>query len=414
MLHVRFNVGRGKQLKYLLKESEVRNHRAVFMVRRFAHLTATIFFLAQSSSAQTNPLPRQELRGVFLTTTNSLDWPKSVNQEEQQTSLKRIVEDMKRAHLNAIFFQVRARGDAYYRSHYEPWAENLTGTLGNDPGWDPLAFLLEEAHAAGLEVHAWFNVYKIRGPEPPPPSAPQHPARAYPAWVVQYERESWLDPGVPAAREYLVRVFSDLVAKYDLDGVCFDFIRYPGRDFPDAETYRRFGRGMARDDWRRANVSAFVRDAHAAAARLKPALKVGAAPLGNYRGPLSAQPDTKMTEGSVGDFLQDSRVWLQNGWLDYLVPQVYWTLEFDTRGPDFVHLVRSWLREAEGKHIYVGIGAYKPEIARQIPDQITATRILGAQGQVFFRYEHIKEMNLFGDRYARPASVPVMKWKEGR
>jgi uncharacterized lipoprotein YddW (UPF0748 family) len=352
-----------------------------------------------------------ELRGIFLTTTNSLDWPKSLNKEEQQVSLKRIVQDMKRANLNTIFFQVRARGDAYYRSAYEPWAENLTGTLGADPGWDPLAFLLNEAHREGLEVHAWFNVYKIRGPVPPPPSSPLHPALAYPAWVVQYENESWFDPGIPAVRTYLVRVLSDLITRYDVDGVCLDFIRYPGRDFPDAETYRQFGNGVARDEWRRRNVSALVRDMHAAAARLKPALKLGAAPLGNYGGPLSAQPDTKTTEGSVGDFLQDSRAWLKNGWLDYLVPQVYWTLEFETRGPDFAHLVRSWMREAEGRHIYVGIGAYKPEIARQIPDQITATRMLGAHGQVFFRYEHVREMQVFGDRYAQPASVPTMTWK---
>lgn len=384
------------------------------MVVRSALLIATTCVLLDSSPAQTSPLPRQELRGIFLTTTNSLDWPKTLDKEEQQTSLKKVVEEMRRANCNAIFFQARARGDAYYRSQYEPWAENLTGTLGTDPGWDPLAFLLEEAHAAGLELHAWFNVYKIRGPVPPSPSSPQHPARAYPAWVVQYENESWLDPGLPAVRAYLVRIFSDLISKYDLDGVCFDFIRYPGRDFPDAETYRRFGNGRARDDWRRDNINAFVQEAHAAAARIRPSLKLGAAPLGNYGGALSAQPNTKTTEGSVGDFLQDSRVWLKCGWLDYLVPQVYWTLEFETRGPDFAHLVRSWTREAEGKHIYIGIGAYKPEIARQIPDQITATRMLGAQGQVFFRYENVKDRNVFGDRYATTARIPSMNWKKAR
>lgn len=381
------------------------------MIIRFVLLNTTIFFLSGSGLAQPGAQHRHELRGVFLTTTNSLDWPRTLDRQEQQTSLREIVEDMKRANLNTIFFQVRARGDAYYRSYFEPWAENLTGTLGADPGWDPLAFLLEEAHASGLEVHAWFNVYKIRGPVPPPPSSPQHPARAYPAWVVQYENESWFDPGLPAVREYLVRVVSDLISKYDVDGVCFDFIRYPGRDFPDGQTYRQFAHGKARDDWRRDNINAFVREVHAAAARLKPRLKLGAAPLGNYGGPLSAQPDTKTTQGSVGDFLQDSRAWLTNGWFDYLVPQVYWTLEFETRGPDFAHLVRLWMRGAEGRHIYIGIGAYKPEIARQIPDQITATRTLGAHGQVFFRYEHVAEMRVFADRYAQPASVPPMPWK---
>ncbi len=380
------------------------------MIMRFVLVGMTILLSLQPDPTRLRH-PQAELRGIFLTTANSLDWPRSLNKDEQQASLKRIVQDMKRANLNTIFFQVRARGDAYYRSAYEPWAENLTGTLGADPGWDPLALLLNEAHREGLEVHAWFNVYKIRGPVPPPPSSPQHPALAYPAWVVEYENEWWFDPGIPEVRAYLVRVLSDLIAQYDVDGVCLDFIRYPGRNFPDVATYRQFGNGVARDEWRRRNVNALVRDMHAAAARIKPALKLGAAPLGTYRGPLSAQPDTKTTEGSVGDFLQDSRTWLKNGWLDYLVPQVYWTLEFETRGPDFAHLVRSWMREAEGRHIYVGIGAYKPEIAQQIPDQITATRMLGAHGQVFFRYEHVREMQVFGDRYAQPASIPPMTWK---
>lgn len=379
---------------------------------RYLVLTAAILSPVFGNPAVAGDSPASELRGVFVTTSNSLDWPKSLRREEQQASLKRIIQDMKRSNLNAIFFQVRARGDAYYRSRFEPWAENLTGILGNDPGWDPLEFLLKEAQAAGIEVHAWFNVYKIRGPVPPSPSTPEHPVRAYPEWVVQYDNESWFDPGIPGVREYLVKVFSDLIAGYNLDGVCFDFIRYPGRDFPDVETYRRYGAGAPVDVWRRKNIEAFVREAHAAASRLRPQLKLGAAPLGNYSGALSIQPDTKTTQGSFGDFHQDSRSWLKNGWLDYLVPQVYWTIEFETRGPDFVHLVRSWVREAEGRHTYAGIGAYKPEIARQIPDQITAARKLGAQGQVFFRYEHVRDMSLFGDRYASPASIPPMQWKK--
>ncbi|MER3522725.1 MAG: hypothetical protein C4326_01315 [Ignavibacteria bacterium] len=360
------------------------------------------------------PPPAHELRGIFLTTTNSLDWPPSFDTQEQQATLRTMLADMKRAHLNAVFFQVRARGDAYYRSRYEPWAENLTGKLGADPGWDPLQFLLEEAHAVGIEVHAWFNVYKIRGPVPPPASSPQHPARAFPQWVVQYDNELWLDPGLPPVRRYLIDVLSDLVDNYDLDAVCFDFIRYPGKDFPDADTYQRYGNGAPRDQWRRYNINAFVREAQAAVSRRKPHLKLGAAPLGNYGGPLSAQPFTRTTGGSVEDFLQDARAWVKNRWLDYLVPQVYWTIEFETQGPDFSHLVRSWRRAAEGRHIYVGIGAYKPEVAQQIPDQITASRMLGTEGQVFFRYEHVRSMRVFGDRYNSPAATPPMPWKRQR
>ncbi len=358
--------------------------------------------------------PKQELRGVFLTTSNSLDWPKTHDKNEQQASLKKIVGDLKAAHLNTIFFQIRARGDAYYHSKYEPWAENLTGTLGKDPGWDPLEFLLKEAHEAGIEVHAWFNVYKILGPTPPAPTKPRHVVLEHPEWVVKYEQESWLDPGIPAVRAYLSRALEDLAQRYDIDGICFDFIRYPGKDFPDNKTYSRFGKGERRDNWRRGNINRFVQDSYAQLTHLKPALKMGAAPLGTYAGALSAQPDTKVQAGALGDYFQDARLWLKNGWVDYLAPQVYWTLEFETEGPDFAHIAHTWQKNAGERHIYVSIGAYKPEILAQIPDQITATRMMGAAGQVYFRYENIGSMNMFGSLYAEPAMVPRMPWKTSK
>jgi uncharacterized lipoprotein YddW (UPF0748 family) len=316
---------------------------------------------------------------------------------------------MKAANLNAIFFQVRARGDAYYQSHNEPWAENLTGTLGDDPGWDPLQFLLNEAHTAGIEVYAWFNVYKVRGAYPPPKSFPSHVALAHPEWIVQYENELWLDPGLREVRSYLVRLLVDLAKRYEIKGVCYDFVRYPGRDFPDGGAYS--GNGNSRDDWRRANVNAFIHEAYTALTRIKPMLKIGAAPLGNVGGVMSAQPDAKQSAGGVGDFFQDAREWLKNGWMDYLVPQVYWTLNFDTQHADFAHFARLWQKGAAGRHIYIGIGAYKPDIFEQIPDQITSSRMVGAQGQVYFRYENVKEMNMFGERYAEPATIPIMPWK---
>ncbi len=379
--------------------------------RSFFVLFSLLIFPLQIYS---QTFPTHELRAVYLTTTNSLDWPKSLNREEQRSSLKQIVRDLKHAHFNAIFFQVRARGDAYYKSAFEPWAENLAGTLGKDPGWDPLQFLLDEAHAGGMEVHAWFNVYKIRGPVPPQPSSPQHPVRALSNSVVFFDNEYWFDPGRPEVNDYLIRVLSDLTGKYDIDGVCFDFIRYPLGDFPDRATYNKYGNGIPLESWRRENINKFVRDAHDAVSRQKPEIKLGAAPLGNFGGSLSAQPDSRSARGGVGDFYQDSRTWLKNGWLDYLAPQIYWPLEFETQGPDFAHITRTWLKEAEGRHIYVSIGAYKPEILNQLSDQITASRMLGAHGQVFFRYENVKEMNRFESSYTGRVQVPQMPWKKNR
>lgn len=373
-----------------------------------------VLLLAVFTTSNAQDSPSGELRAVYLTTTNSLDWPKSFDAGEQQSSLRRIVRDLKKANFNAIFFQVRARGDAYYRSRYEPWAENLTGTLGKDPGWDPLRLLLDEAHAAGIEVHAWFNVYKVRGPVAPPPSSPQHPVRSLRHAAVLFDNEYWLDPGRPEVRDHLLRVLLDLVRSYDIDGVCFDFIRYPLGDFPDRETYRDHGNGVPLDEWRRENVTRFVRQAYAAVMQEKPSIKMGAAPLGNFGGALSAQPDSRSARGGVGEFYQDARTWLKNGWLDYLAPQVYWAMEFETQGPDFAHITKSWLKEAGERHIYISIGAYKPEILAQLSGQIIATRRLGAQGQIFFRYENVKEMSFFDKVYAEPAPVPPMPWKQRR
>lgn len=318
---------------------------------------------------------------------------------------------MKDANMNAVFFQVRARGDAYYRSAYEPWAENLSGTLGRDPGWDPLQFVIDEARKLQIEVHAWFNVYKVRGPVPPPSSSPQHPVRAFPAWVQMYENEWWFDPGLPDVNDYLLKLLADLTEKYDVDGICFDFIRYPGRDFPDESTFRRFGSGK-REDWRRENINRFVQRAYEHVTRLKPAIKMGAAPVGNYGGTMSAQPDTRIAAGALSDYFQDSRLWLRNGWLDYLAPQVYWALEFETQGPDFAYITRAWLRNSGTRHSYISTGVYKPEILLQINDQIAATRMLGAQGQIHFRYDNVAPLTVFGRTYATPALPPIMTWKD--
>lgn len=357
---------------------------------------------------------RQELRGVYLTTSNKLDWPTSLDLREQQASLRKILTDMKAAHLNALFFQVRPRGDAYYNSNYEPWAEHLTGTLGNDPGWDPLAFVLEEAHQLGIEVHAWVNVFKIRGQMPlgaPAPGSRKHPSRAYPEWTVYYDKEVWLNPGLPHARAYTLRVVMDIVKRYDIDGICFDFIRYPGKEFADKEAFRWYGDGKSLADWRRDNVSAFVREAYKAIISVKPKLKVGAAPVGNYKGSISPQPNGNTIGGAFDWYYQDAPRWLKNGWLDYLAPQVYWALAFNAHRPDFAYVARSWQKNSHGRHIYISIGAYKPDIFVQIAEQITSSRAVGAQGQIYFRHQSVAGMNVFGDRYAEPAVTPAMPWK---
>lgn len=366
----------------------------------------TLLLTAYSASAQLPPNPKREVRAVWLTTASGLDWPKTTDRTEQQASLLEIVHRLKSYNYNTIFFQVRSRGDAYYRSTYEPWADNLTGTLGKDPGWDPLAFLVNEAHQVGIEVHAWVNVFKVRANGPVAMTAPPHVSRAHPGWVFTYHGEGWLDPGIPDVGKYLLNVVMDIARKYDIDGINFDYLRYPGRDFPDADSYRRYGLGIPRDKWRKSNLDRFVAESYERLTALRPLLKVGSSPLGIYG------PDTGFVSVAAGEYYQDTRTWLRTGKLDYVAPQVYWPIGGNRGEPDYATLVQAWQVLAGPRHVYAGIGAYKSDVAREVPQQIDISRKAGNAGQSYFRYESVRNAPLSGSRYAMPALIPPMPWKD--
>jgi uncharacterized lipoprotein YddW (UPF0748 family) len=383
------------------------SHQRPASLRTLVCLLIALAICRGSAPAQSAPPPKREVRSVWITTATGLDWPRSTDRREQQNSLRAILQDLHRANFNTIFFQVRARADAYYRSKYEPWPENLTGTPGKDPGWDPLDFLLQEAHALGIEVHAWFNVFKVRGPNPFPISSPLHITRSHPQWTIQDEGEVWLDPGIPAVRQYLIDVATDLIRNYPVDGINFDFLRYPGRTFADQESYRRYGGAKERDAWRRSNVDAFVEEFASSAAAIRPMLKLGCSPFGVY------DTDTvSTTEGSYSAVYQDSEGWLRRNLLDYLSPQVYWDIGSAKGNPDFAEIVQRWQRGSNRRHIYAGIGAYKQEILRELPRQIDCSREAGNQGQSFYRLENVRALDMFAGRYATPALIPPMSWKD--
>jgi hypothetical protein len=258
-----------------------------------------------------------------------------------------------------------------------------------------------------MEVHAWFNVFKIRGPNPVAASTPPHISRAHPGWTVADEGELWLDPGVPGVTRYLLDVACDLVQNYTLDGINFDFIRYPGRTFADQETYRRYGNGMARDAWRLSNVTRFVSQFASRARTLSPNLKIGSSPLGVYE-----TDSASNTLGSPQAVYQDSQAWLREGFQDYLSPQLYWDIGTSRGDPDFAVTVERWRRGSYGRHIYAGIGAYKGEVFREIPRQIDVVRNAGVDGQAYFRLDNVRSLDVFGGRYDAPALVPPMIWRD--
>ena len=360
--------------------------------------------LAQQAEAQ-----RREVRGVWLTTLLGLDWPTASlrgNPGAQQQALRDILDELERRHYNTVFFQVRSRGNAMYRSAYEPWASELTGTLGRDPGWDPLAFAIEECHARGLQLHAWFNVNRVWSKGDPPASAPAHIARAHPEWVQRFGDDLWVDAGIPEARAWTVRVAEDLVRNYAVDGLHFDYVRYPDRGFKDEDTYRRYGRGRDLADWRRDNISALVREAYERCTAVRPSLQVGSAPIGIYEN----LPTAKGWEGRNAIY-QDSRRWLREGYHDYVAPQVYWGLRSKGSRIDFEALVEDWKRGASGRQVFVGIAAYKENVQPWLADHVDAVRERGGDGEVFFRYEHVRG-DAMGGRFDRRAIPPAMTWRD--
>ncbi len=353
--------------------------------------------------------PKHELRAVWISSAGG-DWPKSTDVTEQQRSLVEIFDNLKKYNFNAVIFQVRPRGNTLYKSSIEPWAAQLSGTLGKEPGWDPLAFAIQEARKRGLELHAWFNVAKVWGADVLPQHQ-QHVTRAHRDWIKQFENEWWVDMGNPEVREYTENLVKELVNSYDIDGIHFDFVRYPSEKFDDWGSFRKWSDGMDRADWRRNNITSFIRSCYEFIQQEKPWVKVGAAPLGIYQSINGAQ---SKFNGYSGVF-QDSRKWLLEGILDYVAPQIYWTIgeQKSPNDPDFEVLCKDWVRENYGRHVYIGIGAYRENIQDEIREQIEITRSAFADGQAFFRYEHAALLiDKIGSAYKYPSLNPPMRWKD--
>ncbi len=367
-----------------------------------------ILFCPKISYSGPTDNPKNEVRAAFVATVLGLDWPKSTDPTEQQHSLREIVAKLAGAHFNTIFFQVRGRADAMYRSHYEPWSPQLTGVLGKDPGWDPLAFIVAEAHARGMEVHAWFNTVLVKnGGGPPDRSDPLHVILAHPEWMHQVDGEWWFDPGLPVVRNYLVNVAMDIVRNYDIDGFQFDYLRYPQQNFPDAVTYRKYGRKLPKDDWRRHNIDEIVCAFHDSVMAVKPYLKVGSTPIGIYLN----KNGMRGLQG-YSELYQDSRRWVRDGCQDYVAPQVYWTLGNSSRDPDFAEVVRDWTATTHQRHLYIGIGVYKPEVLGEVGDLIDSSRGEHVEGNAFFRYTNISGMLDSQPWYKTLALFPPMTWKD--
>lgn len=387
-------------------------HRAAFAIFLFLICIVSQTVHGQPPASYSYA-PKYEFRGVWITTVYGSIWPKSKNPHEQRLELLNIYQTVRLNNLNAVVFQVRARGDVMYPSQFEPFASSITGVLGGKPDYDPLKFAIDEAHNAGLEFHAWWNVCKVAdGDTPPPLTSPAHVAHTHPEWLKRWKNKNgngnggvewWLDIGYPQVRARLIDIAMELVEKYNIDAINFDYLRYPGQEFDDYASYSQYGGSVSRDEWRRENVTSFLREFYKRATAVKPLLKIGAAPIGIYKN----LPDASGWQ-SFSMLFQDTKQWLREGIVDYIIPQLYWELYSN---PRFSVLLRDWQESSAGRHIYAGIGAFRPNIPQQIPAMIDSVRAIGASGECYFTYNEIKDAAVFRNRYPRPALIPPMWWK---
>lgn len=315
-----------------------------------------------------DPAPKTEFRGAWIATVSNIDWPSNrySNEESQKQELINMLDELQQIGINAVVFQVKPSADALYQSDILPWSEWLTGTQGQDPGYDPLQFAIDEAHKRNMEFHAWFNPFRANTRADMTGLTEDHPVRGMvDGWVVPYGNGLYFNPGIEGVRNYVTETIIEVVEKYDIDGVHIDDYFYPypvgSEEFDDDATYLEYGGGFTdKGDWRRSNVNRFVEQLSMQIKDKKPFVQFGISPFGIWRN-ASTDPTGSLTSGlqSYDAVYADSRTWIQNEWVDYIAPQIYWSTEF--AAADYDVLVEWWANEVKETDVqlYIGQAAYK-------------------------------------------------------
>ncbi len=397
--------------------------------RQLLMVAALLWTAATSVCAQTQP--KREFRGAWIQCVNN-QW-NGMGRDRMQTELTRQLNELQRSGINTVLFQVRAEGDALYPSPYEPWSRFLTGQQGTapNPWWDPLQWMVDECHRRGMELHAWINPFRAKTKGTPALTSlyyRQHPDRFF-----EYDGLWLFDPGVPENRNYICHIAADIVRRYDVDGLHIDDYFYPypaaGVQIPDDATYRRYGGSLSRGDWRRDNVNRFMRQLSDSVHGAKPWVKFGVSPFGIYRNQSSSAGGSR-TNGlqNYDDLYADVLLWVNQGWVDYNIPQLYWQIGHPTA--DYEELLRWWNANAGNRPLIIG-----QDIERTV--KYADTRNNGLATQTQQKYDLQRRMNnvqgscqwyakacvdnvggytdILRQRYHRfPALQPLMPWLDDK
>lgn len=302
--------------------------------------------------------PRREMRAAWLPTVTHSDYAR-MSTAELQKHFVGMLDRLQALHFNVVIFQIRPEADAWYYSPYEPWSRYLTGVQGQAPSpmWDPMDFLIRECHKRHMEFHAWINPYRA-ATNVSNRMAPGHPYHSHPEWFVRYGNQWLFNPGLPEVRDYTIKVVRDIVSRYDIDALHMDDYFYPypnpGETFPDRDTFRRYGQGFTSiSEWRRDNVDRLIQSMSAAIREIKPHVRFGISPFGIYRNAKS-DPNGSKTNGlqNYDDLYADILLWDGMGWVDYIMPQIYW--EMGHKAADYTELAYWWGRNIKQAQYIIG------------------------------------------------------------
>jgi uncharacterized lipoprotein YddW (UPF0748 family) len=366
-----------------------------------------------------------------VATVDNIDWPTkgNYNADSQRAEYIKLLDMHRRNGMNAVVVQVRPAADAIYPSPYEPWSEWLTGRQGMPPApyYDPLAIMVTEAHKRGMEFHAWCNPYRAEFKIGKSSIAPTHITKLHPEWFLTYGDKRYFDPGNKEVQQFVVQVIRDIVRRYPVDAIHFDDYFYPyripGKEFPDDASYAKYGKGMSRDDWRRSNVDSVIVMLGRAIREENPSCRFGISPFGVWRNK-DKDPDgsaTRAGQTNYDDLYADILLWLKNGWIDYVAPQLYW--EFGFSVVPYEELLDWWSKHTYGRHCYIGLGIYRAgsnaawKDKTQLPRMIQALRNTpNIQGAIYFSSKSFESNpngwsdSLRNHYYKYPALVPSMDW----
>lgn len=390
-------------------------------MKTFGIILAFIMMSLPLSGAQ----PKREFRGAWLHTVFQDGYLKRTT-EQNKAYLRSQLDALHAAGVNAVIFQVRPQADAFYPSKLEPWSRFITvGGKAPSPVWDPLQFMIDEAHARGMELHAWLNPYRVTSSRNQTlPSG--HIALRHPERVVKYDGKLFFDPGLPENRDWIAGVVADIVDRYDVDGIHFDDYFYPypvkGARFDDSRSFARYGKGLARADWRRRNVDMLIERIHGEIAARKPWVVFGVSPFGIWRNRAN-DPAGSESSGlqNYDDLYADVVKWAREGWIDYQMPQLYWRL--DNKTAPSRKLASWWADNACGRHVFFGqdVARTLGEDFSELYEKVSISRRLEPVGGCCWWPGYDVTANRAGIAdslasvyHAAPALVPPYPWISGK